>query len=65
MPLLSTHLTPAICRGSSNAGGVSRMAQNLVALTQAPEGEDYNGPVLFEGPAGPQIFAEVLGRIWR
>ena len=38
------------------------MAQNLVALAKAPKGEDYNGPVLFEGKAGPQIFAEVLGQ---
>jgi len=42
--------------------GVTRMAENLVALVRAPKGEDYNGPVLFEGEAGPQIFAEVLAR---
>jgi TldD protein len=41
--------------------GISEMAKNLVALAKAPKGEDYNGPVLFEGEAGPQIFAEVLG----
>ena len=29
---------------------------------KAPKGEDYSGPVLFEGMAGAQIFAEVLGR---
>ena len=29
---------------------------------RAPKGEDYNGPVLFEGEAGPQIFAEVLAK---
>ena len=38
------------------------MAENLVALANAPKGEDYSGPVLFEGAAGAQIFAEVLGR---
>ena len=38
------------------------MAQNLEALAKAPKGEDYSGPVLFEGAAGPQIFAELLGR---
>lgn len=41
---------------------VKAMAENVVALTKAPKGEDYSGPVLFEGIAGPQIFAEVLGR---
>ncbi len=38
------------------------MAQNLEALAKAPKGEDYSGPVLFEGAASPQIFAELLGR---
>jgi predicted Zn-dependent protease len=41
---------------------INTMAENLVALTHAPRGEDYNGPILFEGMAGPQIMAEVLGR---
>ena len=38
------------------------MAQNVVALAHAPKGEDYSGPVLFEGAAGAQILAETLGR---
>jgi hypothetical protein len=42
--------------------GVTALAENVVALLHAPKGEDYNGPVLFEGIAGAQIFAEVLGR---
>ncbi len=41
---------------------VTAMAQEVVALVHAPKGEDYNGPVLFEGIAGPQIFAELLGQ---
>jgi hypothetical protein len=41
---------------------VKTAAENVTALTKAPKGEDYSGPVLFEGVAGPQIFAEVLGR---
>jgi hypothetical protein len=41
---------------------INAMAENVVALAHAPMGEDYNGPILFEGIAGPQIFAEVLGR---
>jgi hypothetical protein len=42
--------------------GLTKMADNLVALARAPKGEDYNGPVLFEGDASPQIFAELLAR---
>src|SRR5205814_9786381 len=41
---------------------VKSVAENVIALSKAPKGEDYSGPVLFEGMAGPQIFAEVLGR---
>ena len=42
--------------------GIRQLAEHLVALSKAPPGEIYNGPVLFEGVAGPQILAEVLGR---
>jgi len=42
--------------------GVKALAENVVALSHAPMGEDYNGPVLFEGVAGAQIVAELLGR---
>jgi hypothetical protein len=41
--------------------GVTSMAENLVALARAPKGEDYNGPVLFEGQAAAQLFAQLLG----
>ncbi|HEV3333383.1 MAG TPA: metallopeptidase TldD-related protein [Bryobacteraceae bacterium] len=41
---------------------VQTLAQRVTALTHADKGEDYSGPVLFEGTAGAQIFAEVLGR---
>jgi predicted Zn-dependent protease len=41
--------------------GVAGLAKNVVALAKAPKGEDYSGPVLFEGTAGAQVFAEVLG----
>lgn len=40
---------------------VRQVAENLTALAQAPPGEPYSGPVLFEGMAGPQLLAEVLG----
>ena len=41
--------------------GVTALAENVTALAKAPKGEDYSGPVLFEGTAGAQVFAEVLG----
>jgi predicted Zn-dependent protease len=34
----------------------------VTGLAKAPKGEDYSGPVLFEGMAGAQILAEVLGK---
>lgn len=40
---------------------ITAEAQNVTALAHAPKGEDYSGPVLFEGAAGAQLFAEVLG----
>jgi hypothetical protein len=39
---------------------VESLAQNIVALAHAPVGDDYSGPILFEGGAGPQVFAEML-----
>jgi hypothetical protein len=42
--------------------GVTEMAEKLTALTRAPAGEPYTGPVLFEGEAAAQIFAELLGK---
>ncbi|MGA7237947.1 MAG: metallopeptidase TldD-related protein [Bryobacteraceae bacterium] len=42
--------------------GVNALAEHVLALAKAPKGEDYSGPILFEGEAGPQVFAEVLGR---
>lgn len=40
---------------------VETVAQNIKAVSAAPLGEAYSGPVLFEGMAGAQIMAEVLG----
>ena len=42
--------------------GIKALAEHVTALSHAPKGEEYSGPVLFEGEAGPQVFAEVLGR---
>jgi TldD protein len=41
--------------------GVKEVAENLTALVGAPVGESYSGPVLFEGVASAQLFAQVLG----
>src|SRR5262249_35184754 len=34
----------------------------VTAMAAAPMGDDYSGPVLFEGAASSQILAELLGR---
>jgi hypothetical protein len=41
--------------------GIAGLAASLAARASAPKGEDYSGPILFEGTAGAQLFAEVLG----
>ncbi len=38
------------------------LARRVTAMAAAPVGENYSGPVLFEGVAGAQLFAEVFGR---
>lgn len=37
------------------------VAEHVSALTQAPAGEAYDGPVLFEAPAAAQLFGQLLG----
>ena len=49
-------------RSRNCARGVTTLAENVTTLAKAPKGEDYSGPVLFEGVAGAQILAEVLGQ---
>ncbi len=39
---------------------VDLVGRNVTALAAAPEGDAYAGPVLFEGVAGAQLFAELL-----
>jgi hypothetical protein len=41
--------------------GVTEVAGNIVALAQAPTGEAYDGPVLFEARAAAQLFGQLLG----
>ncbi len=37
------------------------VAENVTALAQAPAGETWTGPVLFEGAASAQVFAQLIG----
>ena len=39
---------------------VTNVAENIKALTAAPLGANYSGPVMFEGVAAAQLFAELL-----
>jgi len=38
------------------------MGDQVLKIAAAPRGDDYTGPVLFEGTAAPQLMAELLGR---
>ena len=38
------------------------LGESVSALAKAPAGENYSGPVVFEGTSAAQLFAEVLGR---
>jgi hypothetical protein len=42
--------------------GITAVADELTALTKAPVGETYDGPVLLEPRAAAQLFAQVSGR---
>jgi TldD protein len=37
------------------------VAEHVISLSQAPAGEAYDGPVLFEAPAAAQLFGQLLG----
>ncbi|MBZ5608238.1 MAG: hypothetical protein LAP38_08275 [Acidobacteriia bacterium] len=40
---------------------VTELAEHVAALAQAPAGEAYDGPMLFEATAAAQLFGQVLG----
>jgi TldD protein len=40
---------------------MKELAEHVTALSQAPKGESYDGPVLFEAPAAAQLFGQLLG----
>ena len=37
------------------------LGEHVTALSEAPQGESYDGPVLFEAPAAAQLFGQLLG----
>lgn len=41
---------------------VKDVAENVTKMTSATVGEAYVGPMLFEGPAAPQLVAQLIGR---
>lgn len=43
------------------ARAVAELSNHTAAMARAPVGKLYSGPVLFEGAAAAQLFAEVLG----
>lgn len=38
------------------------MSEQVLKIAAAPLGDNYTGPILFEGVASPQLLAELLGR---
>jgi TldD protein len=40
---------------------VKALGEHVTALSEAPVGETYDGPVLFEAPAAAQLFGQLLG----
>jgi TldD protein len=40
---------------------VKELGEHVTALSEAPAGEAYDGPVLFEAPAAAQLFGQLLG----
>ena len=39
-----------------------RIGEQVLKIAAAPLGDNYTGPILFEGEASPQLLAEILGR---
>lgn len=40
---------------------IKAVGEHITALAQAPVGESYDGPVLFDAPAAAQLFGQLLG----
>jgi TldD protein len=40
---------------------IGELGRNVTAMLDAPVSDDYSGPMLFEGAASPQLFAQMVG----
>jgi TldD protein len=60
--LFYTHDIAAMFPEAELAKSARTMSEQLVKLAAAPMGDNYSGPVLFEGVASAQLMAEILGR---
>ena len=60
--VFESRLTQGLPDQADMAKSADGLAKRVIAMADAPVGENYSGPVLFEGVAGPQLFAEVFGR---
>jgi hypothetical protein len=47
---------------STLTAAAKSLGDQIVKLAAAPMGDNYSGPVLFEGVAAPQLMSQVLGR---
>jgi TldD protein len=59
--VFQTFTTAELPPEESLAKEVKAVAEHVSALADAPVGEAYDGPVLFEAPAAAQLFGQVLG----
>ena len=57
-----THDLNAMFTEAELTKSATAIGEQLAKLAVAPTGEEYAGPVLFEGVAAPQLLAEILGR---
>ena len=59
---LYTHDIEHMFTEAELAKSARSLGEQVTKLAAAPVGEDYAGPVLFEGMASAQLMAEILGR---
>jgi len=57
-----THDIKAMFPEADLTKSARQLGEQVVKLAAAPVGDNYTGPVLFEGVASPQLMAEILGR---
>ncbi len=59
--VLYTHDVQSMFAEADLKKTVDTIAASVLKLAEAPVGENYSGPVLFEGVAAPQMLAQILG----